>query len=427
MKIEIYQTRKNYYFKEIEYKIGWKSYNIFVDENKKYQEIIGFGGAITESSAYVYSLLSEEQKKEFINSLYSSSGLNYSLGRLVIGSCDFSLKSYTYLDSEIFSIEHEKTYVFPLLNDIKKVKDIEFIASCWSPISKYKTNGELLHGGKLKKENYADHAKYLVNYIKEMGNNGVFIKYMTIQNEPQAKQVWESCIFSSIDEAEFSFELNKELNKENLNTKIFIWDHNKDIILKRVMKTIGFLQDSSFIYGVAYHWYDNGSNYNLKLLHEEYPSLKLLFTEGCIEGFYDKTHTLFEQGIRYAHEYISDINYYSNGFIDWNILLDEKGGPTHAKNYCKALVQFDTKKKKLIYNPAYYFVKHISSFLKQNANRIYNVNTTNIEVATLQNKDGSIVVILLNTKRDKIINVKVKEEIISFKSKKNSITTLIIE
>ena len=111
-----------------------KLINIYPDVT--YEQFMGFGGAITESSGYAYSKLSEDKKKDFINEYYSEQGLNYSLARLPIGSCDFSLKSYSYSNKENlsdFSIEKDKEYILPLLKDAGEKKGLTLFSSIWSP------------------------------------------------------------------------------------------------------------------------------------------------------------------------------------------------------------------------------------------------------------------------------------------------------
>ncbi len=423
--IKIFQTTKDYNFLEIAYDvINNELFDIEIDDSIKYQTIDGFGGAITESSAYIYSLLSNEDKETFLKAYFSEEGLNYNLGRLTIGSCDFSLGQYDYLVDDKFSLEHEKQYLFPLLLDISKYKNLSFMVSSWSPLAKRKNNNSKLKGGHLLKECYKDYVSYIVTYIKEMKKLGFNIDMMTIQNEPQAVQTWESCIFSEKEEANLAVLINEKLIKNNMKIDMYIWDHNRDIIVKRVKKTLSYLNDSSFITGIAYHWYDNGCNKELSKVHEMYPDKKLIFSEGCIELLIFKD-SVFDHALRYGIEYLNDINNYSNGFIDWNILLDEKGGPNHVGNYCESLIQYDTKNHKLIFNKSYYFVKHFSHFITKDSIRIENINKSDVMVCSLKNINNEIVVILINKSKQKNVKIKIKEKIYSVELKEDSISTIV--
>lgn len=423
--IKIFQTTKEYNFLEIPYDvIDNELFDIEIDDSIKFQTIDGFGGAITESSAYIYSLLSNEDKETFLKAYFSEDGLNYNLGRLTIGSCDFSLGQYDYLVDGKFSLEHEKQYLFPLLLDISKYKNLSFMVSSWSPLSIWKDNNSKLNGGHLLKECYKDYASYIVTYIKEMKNLGFNIDMMTIQNEPQAVQTWESCIFSEKEEADLAVSINEELIKNDIKIGMYIWDHNRDIIVKRVRKTLSYLNDASFLTGIAYHWYDNGCNKELSKVHKMYPDKKLIFSEGCIELLIFKD-SVFDHALRYGIEYLNDINNYSNGFIDWNILLDEKGGPNHVGNYCESLIQYDTKNHKLIFNKSYYFVKHFSHFITKDSVRINNINKSDVMACSLKNINNEIVVILINKNKQKHVKIKIKDKIFNIDLKEGSITTIV--
>lgn len=423
--IKIYQTTKDYNFLNKNYEIDEdSSYDIKIDESIKYQSIEGFGGAFTESSAYIYSLLSKEQKETFLKAYFSKEGLNYNLGRLTVGSCDFSLGEYDYIIDGNFSLEHEKQYLFPLLFDALKYNNLSFMVSSWSPLAKWKDNKSKIKGGHLLKDNYEDYASYLVTYIKEMRKLGFTIDKMTIQNEPQAIQIWESCIFSEKEEGELAYRIHEELIKNNMNIDIYIWDHNRDIIVKRVKKTLSYLKYNSFIKGIAYHWYDNGCNKELSKVHEMYPNKKMMFTEGCIELLIFKDST-FDHALRYGMEYLNDINNFSNGFIDWNILLDEKGGPNHVGNYCESLIQYDTNKHELIFNKSYYFVKHFSHFINKGSYRIHNINDSDVMICSLKNTNNEIILILINKNNGKFVKININERNIKVFLEENSITTIV--
>lgn len=430
MKITIYESTESNYFIKKEIADIFSSFeeaNIIIEENIKYQSIIGFGGAITESSAYVYSLLSPKQKKEFINAVFSQEGLNYNLGRLSIGSNDFSLGSYNYLtEDKHFTLKHEEKYLFPILNDIKKIKEISYMISSWSPLKEQKTNNDIYHGGSLKAECYDEYALYLVTYIKEMLKKGFKIKYMTMQNEPLAIQVWESCIFTPEEEAKLIQVVHKLIVKNNLPIDIYLFDHNKDVIVERIQQTLKNNDIINYVKGIAYHWYDNGMHENLTKLHQLYSQLNLLFNEGCIELLVFKDNNAFLHGLRYAREYIRDINNFSNGFIDWNILLDEKGGPNHVGNYCEAPIQYDREKKKLIYNPSYFAIKHLAHFIKDKAKRISCTTSLDIDICAFENQENEYIIVILNTSKEKDLKISFKNKKINLKIPTNAIISIVI-
>lgn len=71
---------------------------LLFDPEVKYQSIIGFGGAFTEASAYNFFQLPVPQRDKFLEAYFGDNGIGYSVGRIHINSCDFSLGSYSFDD-----------------------------------------------------------------------------------------------------------------------------------------------------------------------------------------------------------------------------------------------------------------------------------------------------------------------------------------
>jgi len=207
----------------------------------KYQKIIGFGGAFTESSGYVFKKFPDDIKKKFILDYFSPVGNNYSFCRTHINSCDFSLSTYSYSEKEnleYFSIENDKKYIIPLIKEALKVnKNLTLLSSPWSPPQFMKTNNNMNNGGKLKPKYKELWVKYIVKYLKAYEENGIKIDFLTIQNEPFAKQNWESCLYTEDEEAEMALDyLIPNLRTYNLKTRVLVWDHNKERLYIRAKK-----------------------------------------------------------------------------------------------------------------------------------------------------------------------------------------------
>ena len=252
----------------------------------KYQEIIGFGGALTESAAYCFSLLPIDLYQKVLKDYFSPDGIGYNLIRIPIGSCDFSLSSYSYSRKSNladFSIEEDRKYIIPALKNIFSISSaIKLLASPWSPPAFMKTTHKLCHGGKLDKEFFSTYAMYLVKYLLSYSKENFPISYMTIQNEPNAKQIWESCLYSAKEEINFANNyLFPLLQKFNLSTKLLIWDHNKERVYMRSKESLSSILYSNSISGIAFHWYTGDHFENLSITHEQFPSKLLFHTEGC--------------------------------------------------------------------------------------------------------------------------------------------------
>lgn len=408
-----------------------------MSNNKTYQTHLGFGGAFSDSACFVFSTLPKSLQEEVIRSYFSSSGLRYNLGRLTIGSCDFSTSMYDYAnkkDLSDFSIDHDEKYIFPFVRKANKVNKLSLVASSWSPPSFMKDNKQKDYGGTLLKEFYGDYAEYISKYVIATKKAGINLEYLTIQNEPQAKQVWESCLFSPTQEKEFALTLSYCLKKHDLkDMKLLIWDHNKDIIVNRVRSTLNDEEIINAVYGIAYHWYDDYQSQELSKLHSEFKDKVLMFTEGCVElltlNMDNPSSSIgrFENGLRYAKNYILDSLNYSSAFIDWNLLLNSNGGPNHVGNFCEAPIMYDEINQKLIYNPSFYIIKQFSHFIRENAKRIDISNSTDLIVTSYQNPDGKIIVVVLNEGNDKTIRVGFANNVYSCYFIRNSVNTIVFE
>lgn len=407
-----------------------------MDQQTTYQKIMGFGGAFTEAAAYTITQISAKQRAEIIKSYFDQEeGLGYSLGRTPIHSCDFALENYTYVEDDdvdlhTFSIEREKKYVLPFIRDAIEARgsELTLLASPWSPPAWMKTNNDMNHGGKLKEEYRDVWALYYTKYIKAMEKEGINIWGISVQNEPEATQVWDSCRYTAEEERDFvKNHLGPMMVKEGLEEKkIIIWDHNRDIAYERA-KTILTDQDAAnYIWGTGIHWYVSEEFENLSKIHNEYPNKHLLFTEGCIEGGVQlgAWHT----GERYGRNMIGDFNNWLEGWIDWNMVLNEQGGPNHVGNYCDAPIIVDTKTKEIHYNSSYFYIGHFSKYIKPGAIRIKHVlNDDNLQVVAFLNQDGSLVAVVMNaTDQKEIISLVIEGKSTDVTLPEHSISSLII-
>jgi glucosylceramidase len=391
---------------------------VFVNPQKTFQTFLGIGGAITDASAEVFAKLPAEKQQEFLNAYFSTEkGIGYSLIRTNIHSCDFSSGSYTYINEgdaalKSFNIDHDRKYRIPLIKKAMATAGgkIKLYVSPWSPPAFMKDNNNMLQGGKLLPQFYQSWADYFVKYIKSYQKENIPVWGLSIQNEPMAKQRWESCIFSAEEERDFLKKyLGPTLNRAGLrDKKIIVWDHNRDLITQRANTILDDKEANKFVWGVGFHWYENWSGgemmfENVGKVHEMYPDKNLLFTEGCVEKFNPEKYQLWANGERYGRSMIHDFNNGTVGWTDWNILLDEKGGPNHVGNFCFSPVHGDTQTGELIYTPSYYFIGHFSKFIYAGARRISSVaSRSQLLTTSFLNKDGKVVTIVMNQTNQKV-------------------------
>ena len=367
----------------------WGIVNVFDDV--KYQEVLGFGGAFTESSAYLYSLMSEEDKRKFLELYFDrEKGIGYNFGRSHINSCDFSISIYSSVEEgdktlESFNLQREKKYILPFLKDALEYCDEEIVlfASPWSPPAYMKDNNSVIKGGKLLEEYKSVWAHYYAKYIKAMAAEGVKISAITVQNEPNAIQPWESCNYSPEDEAEFIDKyLISALDEEELSDiKIMIWDHNKECVYDRAKKIFSNERVNKRVWAVSHHWYSGDHFEGLRLVHEQLHK-PLICGEFC--GPITKDVNVLAE--KYGIEICENFNNFEIASCDWNLLLDQNGGPYHNRTAktesdlfenkedgCYAPILYDTDKNELVVTPIYYYIGHFSKFVKRGAVRVATV------------------------------------------------------
>ncbi len=394
--------------------------SIEIGEAINNSNFVGFGGAITEAAGYAYAKLSNENQEKFLNDYK-----NYNIIRISIGSCDFSLNSYSYSkknDLSDFSIERDKQYIIPLIKDLQKVNpNIRFLATPWSPPSFMKHFHQLYFGTKLKKKYFKLYAQYIANFILAYQAEGINISYMTVQNETTARQIWESCLFSPEEEADFAINyLHPTLQENNLDIKILIHDHNKDNVYERSSK-IFELDKDNIISGIAIHWYTGDYFENVLKCYNDFKNKLIFHTEGCVGFSNYKPEDEIINANMYAHDIIGDLSTGVTAYIDWNILLDNNGGPNHKNNFCNAPSMI--RNENYYNNLCYYYIQHFAKYIHPNASLVSIQNNSNIEAICFKNEDNSIVVVLLNM-QDYDINIKLKSNTILVK--KQSIITVVL-
>lgn len=386
--------------------------SVFVNPKKTFQSFLGIGGAITDASAEIFAKMSEEKQEEFLTAYFDQEkGIGYSLARTPIHSCDFSSASYTYIeegDKELktFSIDHDKQFKIPLIKKATAAAGGELLlyASPWSPPAFMKTNNHMLQGGKLLPEFADSWARYYAKFIKAYEAEGMPIWGITIQNEPMAVQRWESCIYTAEEERDFlKNHLGPVLEKEGLGDKnIVVWDHNRDLINHRANTIFEDPEAAKYAWGIGFHWYETWAGgdpmfQNLGNINESFPCKNLLFTEGCQEGFRQDRYQYWKHAERYGRSIINDFNNGTVGWTDWNILLDQNGGPNHVGNFCFAPIHGDTDNDELIYTPTYYYIGHFSKFIRPGAKRISTVSSrSHLLSTTFVNEDNSMVNVVMN-------------------------------
>lgn len=444
MKVRVYESVPNKQTYFVEKDLLYANYEeeaegqiVNLIDDIMYQEILGFGGAFTESTAYNYSLLSDEEKKEFIEKYYDrKKGLGYNFGRTHINSCDFALDVYAYVEDgdttlESFNIERDKKYILPFLKDALAASQEEVVlfSSPWSPPAFMKTSQSAIAGGKLLDTYKQTWALYYAKYIQAYREEGIKISALTVQNEPKAVQTWESCVWTAEEEKDFVVQyLAPTLEAEGLSdVKIIIWDHNKERVYERAADILSDKEAYEKVWAVGHHWYTGDHFEGLDLIHERFQKPNIC-TEFCCESH---TADAIWTAERYAKSICGNLNHYMIASCDWNMMLDEEGGPFHNRTGggCYAPVFYDRETKKLIYTPTYYYIGHFSKFIERGARRIgFTKFADTIYVTAFKNPDGKIVTIIMNPTEEKMpVLLRHKKQNTEYTMEAHSIITVVME
>ncbi|MCR9152965.1 MAG: glycosyl hydrolase [Bacteroidetes bacterium] len=428
--------------KEVPTKSQNGDYLIQIDTSISYQEIEGFGGAITESSAHLLQHLPVEKQQEVLAAYFSDSAAAYNIVRLHINSCDFSLSKYAYVDSgdtnlSSFSIAPDKDDIIPIAKKALALagEDLRFFASPWTAPPYMKDNQDW-YGGKLLPAYYDLWARYFVKYAQSYEKEGLPIWGFTVENEPLGNDAnWESMHFTPSEMASFiSNNLVPQLAAAEMPQKIFIYDQNRGEELEEWADLmIKDPQVRESVYGTAVHWYTSTFKWfpeSLQHTHQLAPEKKIWNTEACVDAevphwqddawYWKKEatdwgytwakeedkpdHPKYVPVYRYARDIIGCLNNQVSAWVDWNIVLDREGGPNHASNWCVAPVIADTTAGEVYFTPLYDALRHFSHFIERGAQRLeFNGELPEgLHLTVVQNPNGEIVIPVLNTSEESL-------------------------
>lgn len=407
---------------------------VSISNNVKYQQHIGIGAAFTEAAAETYSKLSLSAKEKLM-SLYfdSGTGSSYNLGRVHMNSCDFSLGNWACQESldEEFSIERYKKAIFPMIRDAEKSagKKIPLLISPWSPPAWMKSNGEMNHGGELKSEFRSKWARYYVDFIFALEAEGFEVWGVTVQNEPDALQIWDSCLYSPEDERDFIRDYLGPVFAANglQKVRIVCWDHNRGHMHLRTKVILSDKEAADYVWGTGFHWYSDSAFDNVQAVHDEFPDKHLIFTEGCQEG--GPHHGSWDVAERYATSIINDFNRWTRAWLDWNILLNNSGGPNHVGNLCSAPILASEDGADIIVQPSYYYLNLLSPrFIPNGSVRILSSSSNDkLQIVAFERLDKKTVVIVHNKSQEDIdYHIDVSQGYIEMTIPSRSMQTVII-
>ena len=346
-------------------------------------------------------------------------------------------------------------------------KDLRIIASAWTAPPWMKdiedwyipgTAENDFHGtgGTLKPKYVQAFADYIIRYLDAYRSEGVDIWGLTPVNEPHGNSgQWESM--------QFTPETQNEFIKNNLgpalaandydDLRLLIYDQNRDGLEHWTDVIFGDPETAAYIHGAAVHWYE--STYKVyeeafDRVHEKFPQFAIIHTEGTIDdlgkdapggvldpvrfkesGWFDnddfwwnanatdwaytatwapnyEDHPIYTPVHRYARNIIVSLNHWMEGWIDWNVVLDQNGGPNHVGNFCGAPIMIDTESGHVYYTPIYYVLAQFSRTIRPGDKAVHaekyldGLDGDALHASATINTDKLLSVQLLNTTKQPI-------------------------
>ena len=438
LKIEVYETSAQGKSLERveEFATEGSAVNIGLQPEESFQEITGFGGSFTESSAYLLNQLGAENRAKVIEAYFGEEGARYSLTRTHMNSCDFSLSNYSYAplegDKELtsFSIDEDRPDIIPFIKEAQAASQDGFriLSSPWTAPPWMKDNNSYV-GGKLLPEYYDSWAMFFSKYIEAYKKEGIDIWGVTVENEPLGNDSnWDSMHYTPDEMTQFVMNhLGPQLEESGHGqVKILGYDQNREHLKEWVDSMYANEETSKYFDGTAIHWY--ASTYEvfpeeLQYAHEKAPTKHMIQSEACIDGqvpvwkddswYWSKEamdwgwnwapeeqkylHPKYVPVYRYARDIIGCLNNYVDGWVDWNMVLDRQGGPNWFKNWCGAPILVDPEADEVYLTPLYYTLAHFSKYIRPGAKRIgWTCDDESLLVTAAKNPDGSIALVVLN-------------------------------
>ncbi len=469
LQVEVFETSANgnKLTQVTEFKTLENKATIKLNPEETFQTISGFGGAFTESSAYLLNKLSKKNRDTILQAYFAKDGARYSLTRTHMNSCDFSLTNYSYTPVEDdvmlerFTIEEDKDDLIPMIKDALAVSDDGFkiFASPWSAAPWMKDNNSWV-GGKLLPKYYDTWALFFSKYIEAYKAEGIEVWGFTVENEPHGNgNNWESMHFSPKEMTDFvQFHLGPKLETDGYGDKIILgYDQNRAGLKEWVDEMYRDEASSKYFHGTAIHWYESTYDFfpeALQYAHNKAPNKYLIETEGCVDSEVPKwqdddwywrkeatdwgwdwasekdkhLHPKYSPVNRYARDIIGCLNNWVDGWVDWNMVLDTQGGPNWFENWCVAPVIVDPEKDEVYFTPLYYTMAHFSKYIRPDAKIIGLENSDDKLMATAaENPDGTIAVVLFNeTETPKSISLSINEKAIEISIDAKAIQTIVI-
>ncbi len=403
---------------------------VVLDPGKKFQSILGFGGALTDAACFTFNRLDPAAREKLFHQLFSPSETGLNVCRTCIGASDYSTKVYSYDEGEPdpelqrFSIEHDRAYILPMLREARKANpDLFLFSSPWSPPGWMKPNRSML-GGNMERKYMPSYANYFVKFLQGYENEGVPVQAVTVQNEVDTDQDGRmpACSWPQEYEADFvRGHLGPAFERAQVKTKIWIIDHNYNLW----GRAVGELETSDvrkYTNAIAWHGYVGDVEW-INRVQSAYPDVEMYWTEGGPD--YTQPDYLTDWA-KWSDTFSGILRNWCRAITAWNLALDEVGKPNIGPFSCGGTVSIHSQTKAITYSGQYWAFAHFSKFIKRGARRFDSQSSgTDVSHAAFENSDGQRVVVLTNPGAARSCAVKIGNSMANVSLNQNSVATLV--
>jgi glucosylceramidase len=378
---------------------------IVLDPETVKQEILGFGGAMTDSSCYLLSQLSDAERGPIMHDLFAPPEMGFNVCRTCVGASDYSRTVYSFDESpepdpemKHFSIDHDKEYILPVLREARKTNPELFLfSSPWSPPGWMKANKSML-GGAMRSGNFDAYTRYFMKFLDGYKAEGVAIDAVTVQNETDAEQNGRmpACLWAQEHEIEFVAKfLGPALRKAGAKTKIWVLDHNYNL-WGRAIGELSNTEAYDYIDGIAWHGYV-GEPSAMTRVHEAFPKKNAYWTEGGPDinaPDYETDYT------KWGETFNGILGNWARSITAWNVVLDEKGKPNVGPFSCGGVITVESGSHKVTRSGQYWAFAHYARHMKRGAKVIaangVGGDEKGVTLTAARNPDGSFVAVVAN-------------------------------
>jgi glucosylceramidase len=402
-----------------------------IDPSQRFQSILGFGGAFTDASCYLFSRMDAEKRQKLLEEFVGPDGLDMSVGRTCIGASDYSRNVYSFDDTSApdpdlkeFSIAHDEGYILPTLRDAQQINPEMFLFSTpWSPPGWMKAGGSML-GGSMRNKYFAAYAQYFVKFLEAYRSAGVKIGAVTSQNEVDTDQDGRMPAALWGQEYEIGFIkgfLGPAFEQASLDTKIWTLDHNYNL-WGRALDELNDPDVFKYVDGVAWHGY-LGDPSAMTRVHNAFPSKHTYWTEGGP----DLTDPDYTTGCaKWSCSFAGILRNWARCIVSWNLILDEKGSPNIGPFQCAGVITVDSKTGELTRSGQYWAFKHYSRAVRRGAQVVAsNGEFPGVEHVAFVNPDGSYVLVIGNQGEERSLGCHFSGKFLQLKLPQNSALTLV--